>query len=94
MAYPDTTAETISKLNDLIPNVVKRNWNIKILDPLRDLLKHEIVKEWIRVWAPMSLTWSCYQDNWTWKHCWKCASCRLREAWMKANGLDLEGNKS
>lgn len=93
MAYPDTTAETISKLNDLIPNIIKRNGNIKILDPLRDLLKHEIVKEWIRVNAPMNLTWSCYQDNWTGKHCGKCASCRLRNIWMSRNGLDIEWNK-
>lgn len=92
MAYPDTTAETISKLNDLIPNIIKRNWNIKILDPLRDLLKHEIVAEWIRVNAPMNLTWSCYQDSWTWRHCGKCASCRLRNAGMSRNWLDIEGN--
>lgn len=93
MSYPDTTAQFIEKMNELLPNAIKRNWNIKILDPLKDLLKHEIIAEWLRVKAPMNLSWSCYQDDWSWKHCWKCASCRLREIWMNRNSLDLEWYK-
>lgn len=93
MSYSDTTQIFIQKINELLPYAIKTNWNIQVLDPLKDLLKHEIVAEGIRVNAPMELTWSCYQDNWTGKHCWVCASCRLRKIWMEKNNLTIEWTK-
>ena len=93
MAYPDTTSIFIEKYNNLLSNAIWVNKDIKVLDPLKNLLKHEIIREWIRIWAPMNLSWSCYQDKWNWKHCGVCASCRLRKIGMERNWLDIEGNK-
>jgi len=90
MSYSDTTSIFIERLNKLLPNAIWTDKNIEIIDPLKDLLKHEIIAEGIKVWAPMNLSWSCYQD-WD-KHCWECASCRLRKIWMKRNWLDILWN--
>lgn len=90
MAYPDTTIRWLDSINTMLRTSSGVNKNIQVIAPLKNMLKDEIVREGIRVWAPMNLSWSCYQDNWTWKHCKVCASCRLREIWMGRNGLDIE----
>lgn len=93
MAYSDTTAIWKRKANEFLEVAIGGGKKVEIVAPLEDLLKHEIVAEGIRVWAPMNLSWSCYQDNGTGLHCGKCASCRLRKIGMERNSLDIEGNK-
>jgi len=93
MAYPDTTAKFIKDMNNALEGGVGVNKNIQIIDPLKDLLKHEIVEEGLRVNAPMNKSFSCYMNTEDWLHCGECASCRLRAIGMEKNGLDIEGNK-
>lgn len=92
MAYPDTTAKFITDMNSALEGWVGVNKKIQILDPLKDLLKHEIVEEGLRVNAPMNKSFSCYINTEDGKHCGQCASCRLRAIWMERNWLDVEWN--
>lgn len=48
----------------------------RIVTPLIHLSKAEIVREGVRVGAPLALTWSCYQNEDV--ACGRCDSCRLR----------------
>jgi 7-cyano-7-deazaguanine synthase len=59
---------------------------IKISAPLVHLTKEQIVREALRLNAPLRLTWSCYQNED--RPCGVCESCRLRQ-----KGFNLAGAK-
>ena len=54
----------------------KPTTNIKVITPLLEMNKSEIVKKGIELDAPLSLTWSCYEKNDM--ACGRCQSCTLR----------------
>jgi 7-cyano-7-deazaguanine synthase len=54
----------------------KPSTNIKVVAPLLNMSKSEVVKKGIELAAPLQLTWSCYERND--KACGHCQSCRLR----------------
>jgi 7-cyano-7-deazaguanine synthase len=73
--YPDCTKPYIEAWNDLIKVGMKNN-RVRLLAPLIDMDKGEIVREGIRLNAPLELTWSCYEGGE--KACGTCDSCLLR----------------
>ena len=74
--YPDCRAEYYDALNRLVEVGTKPSTNIKVVAPLLNMKKFEIVKKGIQLAAPLHLTWSCYEKND--KACGRCQSCTLR----------------
>ena len=74
--YPDCRAEYYEAYNRLVEVGTKPSTNIKVVTPLLNMSKSEIVKKGIELAAPLQLTWSCYERND--KACGHCQSCRLR----------------
>ena len=74
--YPDCRAEYYEAYNRLVEVGTKPSTNIKVVTPLLNMNKSEIVKKGIELAAPLQLTWSCYERND--KACGHCQSCHLR----------------
>ncbi len=74
--YPDCRAEYYEAFNRLVEVGTKPSTNIKVVTPLLNISKSEIVKKGIELAAPLQLTWSCYERND--KACGCCQSCRIR----------------
>jgi 7-cyano-7-deazaguanine synthase len=84
-AYPDNEPEFIAKFNDLLPFAVGDGKRIKVIMPVGNLMKHEIVALGKQVEAPMHLTWSCYRAGEV--HCGTCGPCYMRRKAFEINGL-------
>ncbi len=74
--YPDCRAEYYDAYNRLVEVGTKPSTSIKVVTPLLNMSKSEIVRKGIELAAPLQLTWSCYERND--KACGCCQSCRLR----------------
>lgn len=74
--YPDCRAEYYEVYNRLVEVGTKPSTHIKVITPLLNMSKTEIVKKGIELAAPLQLTWSCYERND--KACGSCQSCRIR----------------
>lgn len=74
--YPDCREEYYDAFNRLVEVGTKPTTNIKVITPLLNMNKSEIVKKGIKLAAPLHLTWSCYERND--KACGHCQSCILR----------------
>jgi 7-cyano-7-deazaguanine synthase len=74
--YPDCRAEYYDAFNKLVEVGTKPTTNIKVVTPLLNMSKAEIVKKGIELTAPLQLTWSCYERND--KACGHCQSCLIR----------------
>ncbi|MCM8805063.1 MAG: 7-cyano-7-deazaguanine synthase QueC, partial [Candidatus Omnitrophica bacterium] len=78
--YPDCRPIYIKRFQKLIDVATKKTVSkkkIKIITPVINLSKKEIIKKAINYGLDLSLTWSCYQNKR--KPCGKCPSCRIRE---------------
>ena len=84
--YPDCRAEYYDAFNKLVEVGTKVSTDIKVITPLLNMSKAEIVKKGIELAAPLQLTWSCYERND--KACGSCQSCRLRLKAFKEAGVD------
>jgi len=73
--YPDCRPEYFRAFQSLIEKGTKRG-DIKLVVPLAEMTKSQIVKKGIELKLPLKYTWSCYFNNE--KACGKCESCRLR----------------
>lgn len=82
-AYPDNEPEFIAKFNDMLPFAVGDGKRMKVIMPVGNLMKHEIVRMGLDVGAPMHLTWSCYRAGE--HHCGKCGPCFMRRTAFKIN---------
>jgi 7-cyano-7-deazaguanine synthase len=60
--------------------------NLKILTPVIEMSKAQIVAEAIKLNVDLSITWSCYKNNDY--ACGVCDSCRLR-----LRGFEITGKK-
>jgi 7-cyano-7-deazaguanine synthase len=84
-AYPDNEPEFIRLLNNVMPYAVNANKQVRIEQPVGNLMKHEIVKLGTKLNAPLDKTWSCYEEGKV--HCGTCGPCRMRKVAYEINGL-------
>jgi tRNA methyl transferase len=83
--YPDCSASFIKKINSAINEGTSPKFNVKIITPLVNLSKCEIVAKSLEIGSPLELTWSCYEgEN---EACGECDSCRLRLNGFKEAGV-------
>ncbi len=85
--YPDCKPEYFNIFNKLAEAGTKVSTKVKIITPVIEFTKNEIVKKGTELNAPLNLTWSCYKDSDV--ACGKCNSCVLRlNAFQKAGIKD------
>ena len=84
--YPDCRPEFFEAFEKMIEAGTKRETNIKIITPVINLSKAQIVKKGIELRAPFHLTWSCYQNEEA--ACGICDSCALRLRGFQEAGID------
>lgn len=82
-AFPDNTEEFYQLFNKVL--AIGSTSRPIIINPLGNLMKHEIVKLALEINAPIHLSWSCYRGND--KHCGICAPCYMRKKAFEMNGI-------
>lgn len=85
-AYPDNEPEFIARFNDVLPFAVGDGKRMRVVMPVGNMMKHEIVALGHKLGAPMHLTWSCYRAGTL--HCGTCGPCYMRRKAFEINGLD------
>jgi 7-cyano-7-deazaguanine synthase len=88
--YPDCRPEFIDSFRTtaaLALRVGVEGAAVRILTPLLDLTKADIVRRGVALGAPLELTWSCYRGDRV--PCGNCDSCVLRaKGFAEANVAD------
>jgi len=84
--YPDCRPDFFSAFEKMIDLGTKAETKIKIVTPIINLSKAEIVKKGIELDAPLHLTWSCYQSED--EACGVCDSCALRLRGFQQAGFE------
>jgi 7-cyano-7-deazaguanine synthase len=79
--YPDCSREFIDNINKSI--LIGTNKKVKVVTPLIDMSKSEVVKEGIRLNIPFEKTWTCYEN--ADKPCMKCTACMERIEAFESN---------
>jgi 7-cyano-7-deazaguanine synthase len=74
--YPDCRREFYDAFEKTIEVGTKPETNIKIITPIINLRKSEIVQAGLKLNAPIHLSWSCYKN--IDEACGNCDSCALR----------------
>lgn len=82
-AYPDNEPEFVKRFDQLLPFAVGANKELRVIMPVGNMMKHEIVAAGLKHNAPMHLTWSCYRNRD--KHCGKCGPCFMRKTAFEIN---------
>jgi 7-cyano-7-deazaguanine synthase len=86
-AYPDNEEQFTTLLNECLDFAVHDGGQVRLLAPVGKLMKHEIVREGLRLRVPYELTWSCYRGGT--HHCGKCGPCWIRrEAFIRNHAID------
>jgi 7-cyano-7-deazaguanine synthase len=83
-AYPDNEPEFIQRFNDLLPFAIGDGKRLRVVMPVGNLMKHEIVALGLQLGAPLHLTWSCYRAGE--QHCGTCGPCFMRRTAFEING--------
>lgn len=87
--YPDCRPEYIKSFQKMANLATKRaieGKEVKIITPLIDLSKSEIIKKGMKLNVPFKKTWSCYKGGK--KACGKCDSCKLRLKGFRKAGFE------
>jgi 7-cyano-7-deazaguanine synthase len=85
--YPDCRRSFYDAFEKTIEEGTKPNTNIKVITPLINLNKKEIIIKGFELNSPIELSWSCYENNEI--PCGECDSCALRARGFKlANKID------
>lgn len=84
--YPDCRPDFFSAFEKMVDLGTKPETKIKIVTPIINLSKAEIVKKGIELDAPLHLTWSCYQNED--EACGVCDSCALRLRGFQQTGFE------
>ncbi|HQY52305.1 MAG TPA: 7-cyano-7-deazaguanine synthase QueC [Ignavibacteria bacterium] len=83
--YPDCRKDFFDAYNKMISKGSKAGSKIKVMTPIINLTKKEIVERSIRLNSPLHLTWSCYKENQI--SCGECDSCALRLRGFQSAGI-------
>ena len=83
--YPDCRRSFFDAFEQTIDTGTKPGTQIKIITPLINLSKKEIVEKGIALNAPLHLTWSCYKNEDV--PCGECDSCGLRARGFEQAGV-------
>ena len=83
--YPDCRKSFYDAFEKTISEGTRPETHIKIITPIIELGKKDIVSKGIALNAPLHLTWSCYKMEDT--PCGKCDSCALREKGFQEAGV-------
>ncbi len=84
--YPDCRPDFFSAYEKMIEAGTKPETKIKIVTPIINHSKSEIVKKGMELKAPLHLTWSCYQNEDV--ACGVCDSCALRLRGFQIAGFE------
>lgn len=85
--YPDCRPEYYRAFQEVVNLGTKPETRIEVVTPVILLKKKDIIREGIRLGAPLHLTWSCYQGEE--EACGVCDSCLLRlRAFAEAGSAD------
>ncbi len=84
--YPDCRPEFYRAFNEVVRLGTRPGSDIRVVTPVIDLSKAEIVRRGAELGAPFAWTWSCYQDSEV--ACGRCESCILRREAFARAGLD------
>ncbi len=84
--YPDCRKSYFAAYNRLIKEGTKPETSITVHTPLIDMTKEQVVRQGIRLGAPLHLTWSCYKNEDL--ACGLCDSCLLRLKGFKEAGVE------
>ncbi len=82
--YPDCRPAFYTAFQKVIKEGTKKK-KIKVLTPLINMTKAQIIALGLKLKAPLEITWSCYKGGR--KPCGVCDSCRLRQKGFRALGL-------
>jgi 7-cyano-7-deazaguanine synthase len=85
-AYPDNEEEFTHLLDQAVDYAVRDGYQVRILAPAGNLMKHEIVARGVAMNAPFEYTWSCYRGGDT--HCGECGPCFMRKTAFDRNDLE------
>ena len=89
--YPDCRQEFITAFESMANLATKtaiEGYPIRIVTPLIELSKQDIIRTGISLGVDYSLTISCYQADAEGLACGVCDSCRIRKAGFMAAGLE------
>ena len=84
--YPDCRPEFFSAFEKMAEIGTKPETNIKLITPVINFSKKQIVLKGRELNAPLNLTWSCYQGDE--KACGICDSCALRLRGFQLAGIE------
>ena len=84
--YPDCRPEFYDAFEKVIDIGTKPTTKIKIVTPVINFSKEDIVKKGIELKAPFHLTWSCYKNED--EACGECDSCALRLRGFQKAGVE------
>jgi 7-cyano-7-deazaguanine synthase len=87
--YPDCRPEFIASFEQTAALALKRGVEgdpVRVVTPLIDKSKADIVRWGLELGAPLHLTWSCYRGGT--EPCGECDSCALRAKGFAEAGVD------
>lgn len=82
--YPDCRPSFYHAFQKVIKEGTKKK-KIKVLTPLINMTKAQIIALGLRLKAPLKLTWSCYKGGK--RPCGVCDSCKLRQRGFSQLGI-------
>jgi len=83
--YPDCRRSFYDAFNAVIREGTKPGTGIRVVTPLIDMSKAEIIRKGAELGAPLHLTWSCYSREDV--ACGVCDSCALRLRGFQIAGI-------
>ncbi|MEZ5343938.1 MAG: 7-cyano-7-deazaguanine synthase QueC [Pyrinomonadaceae bacterium] len=83
--YPDCRPEFFEAFEKTIETGTRPETKIRIITPIIDLSKAEIIKKGRELGAPIHLSWSCYRNGDL--ACGTCDSCALRLRGFRQAGI-------
>jgi 7-cyano-7-deazaguanine synthase len=81
--FPDNSLAFVKAINKSLSYSCEKK--VEVAAPVGNLDKEEIIREGVKIGAPLDLSWSCYFSGA--KPCGKCESCMRRTRAFKRAGL-------